>query len=127
MAGVRIVDQPLPESCWVAVMREALKPWATGMIPAGPWPLSVTTWETSVLAMACAAALAGLHRRARDAMKQEAMTPEAGERGVIELRNTRGPFALTGLQGVGRKGMRRLWDCGVGPGRGEVGRFRLCR
>jgi hypothetical protein len=37
MAGVRIVDQPLPESCWVAVMREALKPWAMGMIPAGPW------------------------------------------------------------------------------------------
>ena len=24
MVGVRIVDQPFPESCWVAVMREAV-------------------------------------------------------------------------------------------------------
>jgi hypothetical protein len=34
--GVRMEDQPLPESYWELVPREALKPWAKGMIPLGP-------------------------------------------------------------------------------------------
>jgi hypothetical protein len=35
-AGVRIVAQPLPESYWEVVPREALKPGAKGIIPLGP-------------------------------------------------------------------------------------------
>src|SRR5260370_2380269 len=34
--GVRIVAQPLPESYWEVVPREALKPGAKGIIPLGP-------------------------------------------------------------------------------------------
>jgi hypothetical protein len=34
--GVRMEDQPLPESYWELAPREALKPWVKGIMPLGP-------------------------------------------------------------------------------------------
>ena len=70
--GVRMVDHPLPESCWVAVMRDALKPRTAGTIPAGPVSSWVITPLLCVTGIACAAAPAEQSKRERE-MIEEAM------------------------------------------------------
>src|SRR6267154_1546109 len=69
--GVRIEDQPLPESYWELAPKEALKPWVKGMMPLGPASLVVaeallppTTSLADPVAIAWAHANAG--RKASD-------------------------------------------------------------
>ena len=64
-------DHPLLESCCIAVISEALKPGAAGMIPAGPVPFSVTTSASCAVGIACAAAPAVQSRKKRETTQEK--------------------------------------------------------
>ena len=90
-------DHPLVESCCIAVISEALKPGAAGMIPAGPVPFSVTTSASCAVGIACAVAPAVQSRKKRET------TQEKKQRGEMEEWNNRALSRLQGYKAMAEK------------------------